>query len=89
MEIRYHARFLKHYRLRIQDSVGLRRRLEDRVELFTKDPDNEGLQDHPLRGKKLGLRAFSVTGDVRIVYRWIGKNVVQFLDVGSHNQVYE
>ncbi|OGY18050.1 MAG: hypothetical protein A2784_05050 [Candidatus Chisholmbacteria bacterium RIFCSPHIGHO2_01_FULL_48_12] len=88
MEIRYHAKFLKHYRQRIQRSVGLRQRLEDRVESFTKDPGDEGLQDHPLKGKKLGLRAFSVTGDVRIVYRWIGKNVVQFLDVGGHNQVY-
>jgi len=89
MEIRYHARFLKHYRQRILRSIGLKRRFQERVEVFSSNPDNEILDDHPLKGKQLGMRAFSITGDVRVVYRWLSGNLVQFLDVGSHNQVYK
>ena len=89
MEIRYHARFLKHYRQRILRSASLRQKLEEKVELFSDDPNNEVLQDHPLKGRQLGLRAFSITGDMRVVYRWLRRDLVQFLDVGSHNQVYK
>jgi len=46
------------------------------------------LKDHPLTGKKQGLRAFSITGDVRIVYHFVSDDFVEFLDIGSHNQVY-
>ena len=45
------------------------------------------LNDHGLVGKKLGLRAFAMSGDIRIVYAETEEAYV-FLDVGSHNQVY-
>jgi len=34
-----------------------------------------------------GLRAFSVGGDLRVVYRET-EEYYEFLDIGSHNQVY-
>ncbi len=37
---------------------------------------------------KIELRAFSVTGDIRIVYFEINDESVLFLDIGTHNQVY-
>lgn len=36
----------------------------------------------------LGKRSFNITGDIRVVYREIDKNTVEFLDIGTHPQVY-
>jgi mRNA-degrading endonuclease YafQ of YafQ-DinJ toxin-antitoxin module len=45
------------------------------------------LYDHHLTGDLQGRRAFSITGDVRVVYIEF-KDKIIFLDVGTHNQVY-
>jgi len=45
------------------------------------------LQDHLLMGKLEGYRAFSVTGDIRVVY-YIHDQTAYFVDIGTHNQVY-
>jgi mRNA-degrading endonuclease YafQ of YafQ-DinJ toxin-antitoxin module len=44
------------------------------------------LDDHSLTGTMKGPRAFSIVGDVRLVYRETNEYYV-FLDIGSHNQV--
>jgi addiction module RelE/StbE family toxin len=46
------------------------------------------LDDHALKGKMKGKRAFSITDDVRVIYVE-SDNVFVFLDIGSHNQVYK
>lgn len=41
--------------------------------------------------KKLsgGIKAaFSVRGDLRVVYRFVDKNIAMLLRIGTHNQVY-
>lgn len=58
-----------------------------RLELFTQDPDHPLLKDHALSGKLIGHRAFSVTGDIRVVY-YIHEDTAYFTDIGTHNQVY-
>lgn len=45
------------------------------------------LDDHALVGTMKGLRAFSIGGDLRVVYRETDTHY-ELLDVGSHNQVY-
>ncbi len=35
-----------------------------------------------------GKFAFSITGDMRIIYEWLGKNTVRFLAIGGHKKVY-
>ena len=45
------------------------------------------INDHGLKGKKRMFRAWSVAGDVRVVYRET-EDYYEFLDIGSHNQVY-
>lgn len=79
--------FKKHYALRIANNAKLNRKFEERVTLFINNPRSRLLNGHALQGSKLGLRAFSVTGDVRVVYKQYEDTCV-FLDVGSHNQVY-
>jgi len=58
-----------------------------RLELFIQDPRQSLLRDHPLAGKLQGYRAFSITGDIRVVY-YIFEDTAYFVDIGTHNQVY-
>lgn len=80
--------FLKAYTKRIRDNGKLDRQYTRRVDLYKINPANPVLNDHPLKGTKLGLRAFSVTGDVRIIYRRNSEDEVEFLDIGTHAQIY-
>jgi len=88
MIIEPHPSFTKSYRKRIAHSSKLVTRTKERLTLFAQNPSHPLLDDHALRGKKLQLRAFSVTGDIRIVYLPLAQNHVLLLDIGTHNQVY-
>lgn len=87
MIIRRHRQFLKNYKKRILTHLNLDKKFEERLNLFIQDSKNPKLKDHKLLGSLEGFRAFSVTGDIRVVYRVI-EGVIEFYDIGSHNQVY-
>ena len=61
---------------------------EKRYALFITDRDERVLSDHALVGELQGYRAFSITGDIRVVYQLINETTVLLLDIGTHNQVY-
>lgn len=79
--------FLKKFKRRFSHQPKIREKFIERTKMFAENPQNPFLQDHPLKGKKIGLRAFSVSGDIRVVY-YIYNNTAYFLDIGTHNQVY-
>jgi len=83
-----HSQFVKSYKKRIANKAKLVQKVTERIDLFKTDPTNPLLKDHALTGKKNHLRAFWISGDVRVVYLPISKRLVLFLDIGSHNQVY-
>jgi len=87
MKIGYHKRFLKNYKVRILPNKSLDKRYEERMALFIKNPQSSILEDHPLKGEWKGFRAFSITGDIRVIYQ-IDQGVVLLYDVGTHNQLY-
>jgi len=87
MKIYFTKDFKKTYQKRIQSNKNLVRRFEKRYDLFESDPTNLILKDHELAGKLQGHRAFSVTGDIRVVY-YIFEDICYFIDIGTHNQVY-
>jgi len=35
-----------------------------------------------------GFYAFSITGDIRVIYQKISDEEIILVDIGSHNQVY-
>lgn len=61
---------------------------EKREALFRTDVFDPRLRTHKLRGKLEGRWAFSVTADVRIVFRFLDGDEVLFLAVGPHEAVY-
>lgn len=87
MKTYFTKNFKKSYIKRIKPYKSLEKRFEERYDLFSKDPSNEVLKDHLLSGKLQGYRAFSITGDIRVVY-YLYHEAVYFIDVGTHNQVY-
>ena len=62
--------------------------VEETIILFQKNPQDTRFSDHALSKRMKGKRAFSITGEIRIIYRQISRNVVRFLDIGTHPQVY-
>ncbi len=80
-------RFLKLYQKRIAQHGKLDSQFEERFRLFLAGIRGAPINDHALTDKMEGLRAFSITGDVRVIYRETD-NAYELLDVGTHNQVY-
>lgn len=88
MKISFHSTFVKNYNKRIKPHENLAGRFKVRLALFSTDPTNPQLKNHRLIGKKNDRWSFSVTGDVRVIYKFIDVNEVLLEDVGTHNQVY-
>ena len=56
--------------------------------LFASDPGHPLLDDHALHDPYLGCRSFSVTGDMRIIYRLISETDCLLVDIGTHHELY-
>jgi len=83
-----HKSFLISLRKRILPNKALCIKFSERVKRFEFDRTDPILKDHALIGKKSGYRAFSVAGDVRVVYKMIETDTALLVDIGTHNQVY-
>lgn len=82
-----HKRFIKNFKKRIQPNKSLEKRFEQRLGLFISGERGEPINDHVLSGRKAGMRSFSISGDVRAIYRETEEEY-EFLDIGTHSQVY-
>lgn len=78
-------RFKRHYR---KLSSALQIRADERLSLFSKDPFNPILNNHPLHGEYTDKRSINIGGDYRIVYREIEISVYLLIDIGTHNELY-
>lgn len=87
INVRLSKTFRKRYKKRITTNY-LKLRFRKRLILFTKNPQAKILADHRLGGKLTHNRAFSITDDLRVIYRQDKKNTVTFIDIGTHHQVY-
>ena len=80
MKIIFHKTFEKQYK-KFPDKI--RQRIKERNILFEKDPYN-----HALNGKYSGYRSISVTGNIRIIYKFLDKDTVLFSELGTHSKLY-
>jgi len=58
------------------------------LQQFVDDPLDPSLRNHRLSGKWNNHFSINVTGDVRAVYVYIQDDVVHFIAVGSHSELY-
>ncbi len=76
------------YRSLVVKDFLLKEEIVKRVTWFRKNPDDLRLDSHKLTKRLKGKFAFSITGDIRIIYERLRKNTVRFLAIGPHNKVY-
>jgi len=86
--IQFAKKFSKNYLIRISRNPGRKKQFDERYEMFISGIRGYPLFDHALTRNMKGLRSFSIGGDLRIVYRETETHY-EFLDVGTHNQVYK
>lgn len=85
--IKYSRKFKKAFSVRIQNKKKLRKQFVERVDLFNQGHRDQPVNDHALTGSMKGLRSFSISGDIRVIYHETAE-LYEFLDVGTHAQVY-
>lgn len=88
MNIIFHKRFVKNFDKRIKNNSELLNQFNYRYNLFIQNRNKPILKNHKLTGSMKGKFAFSISGDIRIIYQIIDK-AIEFLDIGSHNQIYK
>lgn len=73
-------------------NVKIRKSLEKKIAIFSKNPNDPRLNNHPLRDKYQGHRSIDITADYRAIYKEIGANgnsIAYFIALGKHNQLYK
>ena len=88
VKVEYDRVFKKHFKVRILPNKSLVKRYEQRFRIFLTDRKKSVLYDHKLFGKFREKRAFSITGDIRVVYKEVNRDYCIFLDIGTHPQIY-
>ncbi len=73
--------------LRKQSAV-IQEKFYERLALFVKDQHNSLLANHPLNGEWVGYRSINITGDIRAIFEEIDKKHFEFVDIGSHSELY-
>jgi addiction module RelE/StbE family toxin len=89
MKVKYSPAFLA---LAKKANVRIRKHLEERIEIFSKDPNHLQLRNHPLKDKYLGYRSIDVTSDWRAIYQEVqvgGEIIAYFVALGTHEQLYK
>ncbi len=86
MKIKFHKNFEKKYK---RLPVKLKQKVKERNKIFSQDPFEPILNNHALQGKYYGYRSINVTGDIRIIYKFLDKNTALFVDVDSHSNLYQ
>jgi len=84
MNISYSKNFVKQAK---KLSPELRKKLLDRIEIFSDNPLHPVLRNHQLKGKYKEYRSIDITGDVRGLYLQ-KENEAIFDAVGTHSQLY-
>ena len=85
MTITYSRVFKKMFR---KQTAVVQEKFYERLALFIKDQHNPLLSNHALNGEWIGCRSINITGDVRAVYEEIDKKHIEFIDIGSHSELY-
>lgn len=67
---------------------SLRDKMWERLSLLIADDLNPLLNDHKLGPPYEAYRSINITGDYRLVYKYIGKDTYYLRAIGTHHQLY-
>lgn len=63
-------------------------KFERKIAIFYSDPLHPSLRNHTLQGNLAGMRAFSLTPKIRVVYALLSPSLAKLITVGPHDHVY-
>lgn len=63
--------------------------IHKKLKLFRSDPKHPSLRTHKLSGKLQNRMSLSINKSVRMVYVLLDNDIVYFVDIGTHNEVYK
>jgi len=86
MKIVLHRNFEKKF---IKLHPKLKEQFKERRNLFLENPSHTQLNNHPLSGDKIDQWIINITGDWRVIYVFNDKDVIVFIDVDTHSNLYE
>lgn len=89
MKVRFSPDFYRQYK---KVDVRIRKSVDEKVEIFLKDPYNLELDNHPLKREWEGYRSIDITGDYRAIYKKIDKGVdivAYFVALETHRKLYK
>ena len=84
-EVRFAKGFKKDFE---KLSPKLKKRFWERIELWQEQPVHPLLNHHVLRGEFAGLHSINITGDLRAIYDEINGEIVIYVMIGTHSQLY-
>lgn len=61
---------------------------KSRIVIFLEDPFNLILNNHLLHGDKNPMRSINISGDLRILYKEAGTDIIHFIDIDTHSNLY-
>lgn len=85
MVINFHRNFKKDLN---KLPPSCKEQLYERIHIFSKDPFHPILNNHRLHGKLKGRNSINITGDIRTIYEQVSKDIVLFLTIANHNNLY-
>ena len=80
--IYFTSTFEKHFK---KLPISVKRLALKKELIFRDDPVEKSLQTHALKGNLKGYFSFSVNHQYRIVFIFESKNIVTFIDIGTHS----
>lgn len=87
MKVELHKNFKKRFK---KLSPKIKRSYFERVELFLKDPFHPLLNNHSVEPiYPPGWRSINITGDYRVLFESQGEQMVLFMKIGTHSELYK
>jgi addiction module RelE/StbE family toxin len=85
MRINYHKRFLKTFNklpVKIQD------KFYQCLRIFEQDRSHPLLNNHSVDVAYPNWRSINITGDYRALYEPLGDDIIEFMKIGTHSELY-
>ncbi len=86
MEIILHKKFKKKFK---KLSPKIKRNYYERVELFLKESFHPLLDNHSVEYVYPNWRSINITGDYRVLFEPKSDNLVMFMKIGTHSELYK
>lgn len=59
-------------------------KIVEKIDILLQDPHTPALKTHKLTGKLNDFWSFSVSYHLRILFRFVQEDIVEFIDIGGH-----